>query len=503
MRLRVYLFFLAIYALTAAGHIYTIDSFLNYNVTSSIGSNGSLEIPPYMMTVEGCGGRHYSKLGIGPSLVYLPFYWLGELLERAGIGREAFSAYSTQFTIPHGEKLIKAEPQTLIRISRREGTRVFFVTLSNAFVTAAICLIFWLVLRTFGMLNGEAFLATIILGLSTPFWVYARDLFGEPVFSLCLLGTFGALVAPWNAAWRIRIILGGVCSALGILARLTFIPIVLIFGLYLIATGEDRREGFSRALLYWGFCLPAVIVIAWLNYLRFGGITLTGYHTAFDKGFSIALAKGLIWNLFSPYRSIFLYAPPVVLALIGIRAFVRRFGAATAVMVAIVVYLFIVYSKWWAWHGGWCWGPRFLVPAIPLLLVAGFVGLKPFRGWLLGITIALSVAGLLVQLGAILINYTAGYDYWIKIGKLDWAEVDIQKLFPIGIHLKAIAYTAPANFDLWVVQAARVSRLAWVWIGGWLAVAGVCIYGLKTKLSQSPNNHNNHTGCSYNQSRED
>jgi len=477
MRLRVYLFFLSLYLVTTAGHIYTIDSFLNYAVTRSLATSGSLEIPRFMMTVEGRGGKHYSKLGIGQSLVGVPLWWLGSALERVGLAGEAFSAYSDEFRIPHEGKLIQAQPQTLIRISNREGARVFFVTLTNAFVTAALCLVFWVALRQFGLTEREAFWRTVILGFATPVWIYARDFFGEPLFALALLATLLALASPWRATWKVRLIVAGISSSVGILTRLTFLPVVVLGGLFLWAT-DRTREGLKRAITYWMMCLPGALVIAWLNWLRFGGITLTGYHTAFDKGFSIPLIKGLIWNLFSPYRGLLLYAPVVLVVLFGLRRFFQKYRAESLLLVAIVGYMAIVYSKWWAWHGGWCWGPRFLVPTIPLLLMVGFVGLSPLKGWQKATVIGLATLGLVIQLGGVLINYTAAYDYWIKIGKLDWSEAGIQSFFPIGVHLKALAATSPANYDLWLVQASMVSHWALLWGGVWLGVAAMSLRGL-------------------------
>jgi hypothetical protein len=126
-------------------------------------------------------------------------------------------------------------------------------------------------------------------------------------------------------------------------------------------------------------------------------------------------------------------------------------------MVAIIVYVFVVYSKWWAWHGGWCWGPRFLVPVIPLILIPAFAGQERMgRLWVV-LTASLGTAGFAVQLGAILINYTAAYDYWIKIGALDWAEKNIQMFLPITVHWKAALATSAANYDLWLVQASRLN----------------------------------------------
>ena len=39
------------------------------------------------------------------------------------------------------------------------------------------------------------------------------------------------------------------------------------------------------------------------------------------------------------------------------------------ILVLFVVGMLLVYSKWWAWYGGWYWGPRFfLIASIPASL---------------------------------------------------------------------------------------------------------------------------------------
>jgi hypothetical protein len=38
----------------------------------------------------------------------------------------------------------------------------------------------------------------------------------------------------------------------------------------------------------------------------------------------------------------------------------------------------LVYAKWHMWHGGYCWGPRFLVPLLPLL---GLLGIPAVASW--------------------------------------------------------------------------------------------------------------------------
>jgi hypothetical protein len=478
MRLNIFIFFLAIFAVTTAGHIYTIDSYLNYAVTKSLGSDGSLAIPRFMMTVEGEEGRHYSKLGIGQSVVNLPLYWVGDLVERISPGNPAFRAYSRGFTIPHTSGPLTGEPQSLIRTSDSGGAKVFFTTLTNAFVTAALCLIFWVLLKDFGLSSSGALWGAALMAFSTPVWLYSRDLFSEPLFTVSLVGTFYLLGGPGSR----RVLLAGMFSCLGILARMSYLPLVGIFAVYIVLTSEEKAGGMKRAAMYCIYCLPAVLVMALLNLARFGGVMLTGYHTAFDKGFSVPLLRGLTWNLTSPYRSIFLYAPAVILFFLGIGWFARRYRARMWLIVAIIVYVFVVYSKWWAWHGGWCWGPRFLVPVIPLLLLPGLAAIRKHRRWLLPIAIVGGVAGFVVQIGAILVNYTAAYDYWIKIGKLDWAEVDIHMFSPIATHLRAVLATSPRDYDLWIVQAWGVNRLAGLWTVAFVALLGYALVRIHRSL---------------------
>ncbi len=487
MRLKVFVFFLALFIATTAGHVYTIDGSLNYMVTKSIGRYGTLEIPKFMMAVEGKDGRHYSKLGIGQSIAGLPLFWLGSLVGHASSDTPAFRAYSRGFTIPHGADSIAAEPQTLIRLSDREGAPLFFVTLTNAFVAAWVCLVFLLILRRFGVSEGVALAGTAVLAFATPLWIYARDLFGEPLFTASLLTTFYLLKGPGGAISNKRLMFGGMATSLGTLTRASFIPLAGIFAAYLVLASREKRRGLDQALRYVGFCLPGIVILALLDRVRFGGVFTTGYHTAFDKGFSVPIARGLMWNLMSPYRSLFLYAPAVVLCLFGLRTFARRHRADLCLIVAVTAYVFIIYSAWWAWHGGWCWGPRFLVPVIPLLLIPGLVAVDQGQRWLAGLAIALGVAGFVVQLGAILINYTALYDYWIKIGVLDWAEKNIQMFSPITTHWKAALATPPAAYDLWLVQVMKVSKaLGLSLAAGLSAVAIVAGTGILRKRAKSP-----------------
>jgi hypothetical protein len=74
--------------------------------------------------------------------------------------------------------------------------------------------------------------------------------------------------------------------------------------------------------------------------------------------------------LFSPGKSIFLFAPPVLLALWGLPVLWRRDrGLATIAAISLPLALGF-YARYTQWEGGYCFGPRYLVPALLLLSLA-------------------------------------------------------------------------------------------------------------------------------------
>ena len=67
-------------------------------------------------------------------------------------------------------------------------------------------------------------------------------------------------------------------------------------------------------------------------------------------------ARGLIW-----------YSPILLLAIPGAAWFWRYARTVLIFSLALFLLYLLVYGKWYMWHGGYSWGPRFIVPALPFL----------------------------------------------------------------------------------------------------------------------------------------
>jgi uncharacterized membrane protein YraQ (UPF0718 family) len=76
-----------------------------------------------------------------------------------------------------------------------------------------------------------------------------------------------------------------------------------------------------------------------------------------------------LWGMFlSPGKSIFLYAPPLVLALAGYKALVQRHRATAIALAVTAVPPILLSARSTFWAGDWAWGPRYLVFALPALV---------------------------------------------------------------------------------------------------------------------------------------
>ena len=198
----------------------------------------------------------------------------------------------------------------------------------------------------------------------------------------------------WRRAWRHRRV---VRAAFAIYA----FPLALLALTYPHVRGP--RAAVGRLATLAAGAAPFVAALAWHNALRFDDPLRFGYA---GEGFTTPLWRGVTGLLFSPGRSVFLHAPPLILCALLWPRFRRAHPAPATFLLAVGGVALAFYGTGWAWHGGWSWGPRFLVPLIRSACSAR--GAAPARGWRLAAfgTVALGVG---VQALAVLVDVTPHY----------------------------------------------------------------------------------------------
>ncbi|MFQ3631926.1 hypothetical protein [Roseiflexus sp.] len=391
--LAAFLLLLALYLLTASGHLYSPDEEAMYYVTRALATRADVAIEDGdlvpMPLREGRDGRRVSPYGILPSLAALPFFAAGALLS-SGAPVEVYE-YLTRFG----------------------------VSLLNAVVTAATGAILFLFVVAWGYQRRTAWLVVATSCIASLAWPYARTFFSEPLAGLLLLCAVERACAACGRNDRRALLISGIATGLLIATRIAAVIVVPFLALYVAIAAWSHRSSHQNSVYngtverlravtmsfgLWGSGLvPGVALVIGYNLARFGTPLASGYGDE-ASAFTTPLMTGLFGLLLSPGKSLFLYAPVAMLAPVGAVLLWRRRRLETVLLLSMVISHVLLYAHWHAWDGGGVWGPRLLLPIVPLLaiLAAPF-----FERAVIGRSVVIRVAtGIILMAGTI--NALAG-----------------------------------------------------------------------------------------------
>lgn len=373
-----FIFFAGFYLLTSRGVISEADGIVSFAVTRSLVETRSLAVSCDISTLYvrvGLHGRCYSKYDIGLAVLAVPLYLVGRLF------REPAPANPEFFSLPK-----------------------LFVSTLNQFVTAATCAVLYSFAFKFSNSRQKALELTLLYGLATIAWPYASTHFSQPLIGLLLLYVMMRL-SEQKSLVRGDMVIVGLLLAFASLVRLDSLPLIgilLIFAFYRLSRHIHSIHHYTLYGLT--LILPlflALLAQLALSYIRSGGTVQIGYA---GEGWTTPFWQGFTGLLFSPGRSLFLYSPLTLLAFPGL-FLLRRQGHSplTNVIALLFVIQLATYASWWAWDGGWVWGPRFLISTLPLLMLGLLPWLEPGFGQRM-IVIVLATMGFIVQLPGVMVD---------------------------------------------------------------------------------------------------
>jgi len=264
-----------------------------------------------------------------------------------------------------------------------------------------VLLVTWL-----GYSRSAAVFVGAAFALSTFAWGQARIINPEPLQTFLLLS---AVLLTLQTSTK-QSFVGGCALGFAVLVKMT--SFLVLPALLMLRDERDipiwRQPARATAVLAPVIC--ALAIYAWYNYSRFGSFVATGYNfsgtVAELSGHGLGNPTiGLYGLLLSTGRGIIWYAPPVVAAMIGSVRFYRS-KRSTALAFATFVVLWVgLLSFYEGWHSGWGWGPRYLFPIVPFLLIPIAEALK-FRAGKLACA-GLCLIGFFVQLPGALVDFMA------------------------------------------------------------------------------------------------
>jgi hypothetical protein len=285
------------------------------------------------------------------------------------------------------------------------------VTLLEPSVTAATVVALNLLLVEFGCSWRRSLAISVVYAFGTLAWHYSGILFTEPLIGLCLVVAVLGVLRHRRGGGDGWLFVAGCAAAVSILARwdsvLTVAGPVGLYGVWVVGrTPGLLRSRILRLVAFGAPIATAVGIDLAYDVLRFGQ-PLGGPYSADPLGFSTPLLKGVFGLLLSPGVGLFIYTPVLVVSILAFPWFLRQWKVEGALILALFAVRVVFFARYWAWEGGATWGPRFLVPLIPLLLVP--LAFLPRDRRLEIATVALATVGVAVQVLGQLVPYGLYY----------------------------------------------------------------------------------------------
>jgi len=343
-----------------------------------VGLNSAATVPPWTVDDFVYKGENYSALAPGTPFLALPFL---------GVAFTIYGGYTSWGpSIPLSET---------------------FVALLGA---GAACLVY-LIGRMFFRRSTSAFLA-LAFAFSTICWPFATYFFQSDVsaFFVLLTAYFALRASRAPGSGTALSLVSGLAAGVAFsvdYVNAVFLPFVVVF--LLVSKRNSKASRARSACAFIIGALPGLAAIGAYNYAIFGNpFTTTEQYfngkTSVFASFTNPIYSGLELDLFSFSRGLFIYSPILALGVMGyFDAFVGKGNRReTLLLLGMFLCILMPYAAWYQPDGGVGFGPRFLVAAIPfLLLPAGYI-IESIRGKALwGVYTALLAGVVINGLGAL------------------------------------------------------------------------------------------------------
>ncbi|MCS7079206.1 MAG: hypothetical protein NZ585_04040 [Chloracidobacterium sp.] len=375
----------AVYVLTSPGRIDIIDGQCRFEVARSLVEVGKPTLRDPMLVwigVRGRDGRLYSHYGVAASALGAPLVALGKL----------------------GDDW-KGERQR------------FLFSLTSALVAAGLAVVLLYFLLDLGVTPGRAVLWTLVNAFATLTFIGATTTFDnvqQAFFVLCAAwcayrsarrrsvgyAVVGGLCAGWLVNFVEHLVLLWPFLAL-MCSRVSVTPPPLVGDLrpwlaqlwtafWKTTTG---RASLQRIAAFSVGCSAGLLLFGFYNVLRFGHPLDTGkFNIPGHPSFLGNPLYGIPGLLISPGKGVMWYSPPILLALFGY-AGLRAKAPMTARMMLAASVTLVAFLGCISFYGGdWCWGPRYLLPVLPLwALTFAFLPQRTLLNWTAAVIVAAGV----------------------------------------------------------------------------------------------------------------
>lgn len=418
----IFILVLILFLLIGSGRIESSDGVSALSVTRNIIQTGRFNMPPPvytngLQTTRGKGGLYYSPTSLGMSLAYLP---------AALISRAVYLAQGNDF------------PQYYPLQS--DFITEFFASFTNPILAFFLFVVNYLIFSLFIKNRGQAFFLSFIISFATILLPLSKDAFSHILFTLLIMSSvYQMLVYMYKDKKISRLIYSGIFAGMAVLSyNMVFVIVLGILFVAFVVMFQRKKYTIPEIIqkvLIWSIAIsPFLLIFFYYNFVRFGSYFSTGYDLhSFDLTTKAIFFEGLWGLLFSSGKSIFLYSPILVPAVVIALQHLKKDWSSQLFLVMTAV-LIGFYSLFVFWSGELSWGPRYLSLIVPF---AGIVLARNWKDiWNKKIILTLLImVGIFVQLEGTVINYEKQYqifDYPMLVLPNKMSRVQLFAYWRIG-----------------------------------------------------------------------
>ena len=416
------LFFISFYFMLSIGH-FGGDGYEDYLTAESIVLDGNIylydnpEDPDELQYDLAAGTKtkdgkiSKSRGGLGVSLLLTPFYATGH----------ALAAFFKN--IPH------------------DYVTMMLVSFANPFFSALSCLLIFVIAQQMNFSRSISIALSFIYGLSTMSPVYTRTGFGEPAMVLLLLLSISVLF-KYKVTRKVRYLPVAafliICMVFTATSSVIFVPCFLFYLIWIIySSGEKAAYKAGGLALFLSVLTIGAAGIGFYNYTIYGSPLAFGAVNAMAMGKKMVapphILKGLYYYLLSPGKSFILFNLPIILGVVALVRTKREEKKEVTLFILIFIINLLFFARSFRRGSLFSWGPRYLLPSVPLLVLLIGYYIERFRSLASKITVwVLSIAGFLIVLPCMFINQSKFYFFVTeKLGLDEYLINFIPDLSPI------------------------------------------------------------------------
>lgn len=367
-----FLFSFFFFMFFASGFIDSQDGFQYLAVARRMYHDKTFEMPIedypdrrniHLSRTKSKDGKSYSPTGLGYSISLLPAVFLEDVFLELS-SSEPISAFPLENDWPV----------------------LLFTSMTNAFWGALFVVFLYLFFKEVNIKHKDSLLLSFSFAVGTNIFVHTKHTFPHMMFVALMTGIFLSLKLYSKTNKKLFMFLSGLSYGLVILTyNPTYLLILPAIGLYYLFTTKFKLSINDLLLLIKNIViaflglLPSLYTYFWFNNIRFGGATHTGYGSAGIPLPTIppayVILEGIWGLLLSPGKSIFIYSPILLILILFWFKFKKKYlPELIAGLTIFFIYLWQMGTllgdvDFLVWHGDSSWGPRYMLPILPLLFV--------------------------------------------------------------------------------------------------------------------------------------